>query len=148
MEHYTKVDVVTDNEHLGMVVSELNEEQKNAFEEAREMVRSFNGVHTPRPEDHLETFSDYSAEHRAVGGRLVIVRKLEDGSTVRLHGGYFSTVLDKHKSRWWPCEGEGAAIRLTLEHFAPWIRESHHPVTHFTDNKSCVQAWKRSLKWR
>ena len=132
--------------HAGGRDLNWSDEQNRAFEKARKMAASFTGIHTPRPEDKLVTYSDYSAEYRAIGGRLEIHRKNKDGSITILHGGHFSIVLDEAKRSWWPCEGEAAGIRLTLEHFAPWIRESKHPVTHYTDNQSCVLAWKRSLK--
>ena len=121
-------------------------EQEDAFEQAKALASHFIEVHSPRPDDKLNTYSDWSEENRAVGGRLEIERKLPDGTISRLHAGHFSTVLDKFKQKWWPCEGEAAAIRLTLEHFAPWIRESKNSVTHYTDNRSCVQAYRRSLK--
>ena len=121
-------------------------EQNEAFKQAKSLAKNFIEVHSPRPDDKLNTYSDWSEENRAVGGRLEIERKLPDGSTSKLHAGHFSIVLDKFKQKWWPCEGEAAGIRLTLEHFAPWIRESNNSVTHFTDNRSCVQAYRRSLK--
>ena len=33
-----------------------------------------------------------------------------------------------------------------MEHFAPYIRQSIHPVTHHPDNRSSVQAWNRARK--
>ena len=90
---------------------------KPAFNEACQLAADPHGVAEPRPEDKLVTFSDYSAEHRAVGGRLVIYRKKDDGSTEELLGGFFNVILDKHKKSWLPCEGEAAGIRLVLEHF-------------------------------
>ena len=104
------------------------------------------GITDPRPDDQLTTYSDYSAEHRAVGGRLVIIRKKPDGSTEELLGGFFNIILDKHKKSWLPCEGEAAAIRLVLEHFRNQIRESSHTTKHFTDSQPCVLAWKRSRR--
>ena len=82
------------------------------------------GVHIPIPTDKLYTFSDYSAMHKAVGGRLEIERMNEDGSTVRLNGGYFSATVDANRSKWLACEGESLAVRLVIEHFANYIREN------------------------
>ena len=120
------------------------EELKKVFDKARLATREVKGVHTPRPTDTIHTYSDYSQAARAVGGRMVIVRK-EDGKEKQLHGGYFSVVLDEFKGRWIPCEAEAAGVRLTLEHFAPYIRESLNQAVHFTDNLPVVQAYKRSL---
>ena len=55
-------------------------------------------------------------------------------------------VVDAYKSAWWACEGEALASRLVLEFYSKYIRESHHPVTHFTDNQPVVDAWKRSRR--
>ena len=120
------------------------EELKEIFMRAKLATRQVKGVHTPRPTDTIHTYSDYSQATRAVGGRMVIVR-MKDGKERQLHGGYFSVVLDKFKGRWIPCEAEAAGVRLTLEHFAPYIRESLNQSVHFTDNLPVVQAFKRSL---
>ena len=100
----------------------------------------------PRPTGTLRTYSDYSAESKAIGGRLIIIKPQPDGSTKELVGGFFSAVLSKHKRKWLPCEGEAAAIRLVLDHFSHHIRESNNTTIHFTDSMPCVLAWKRSLK--
>ena len=114
------------------------------FEAAKAATAGLKGVNIPRPDDTLITFSDYSEEHKAIGGRLLIKRKV-DGKIVDLHGGYFSQTLDRLKQKWLPCEGEALGIRLTLEHFAPFLRENKNISVHYTDNSPCVQAYKRSL---
>ena len=115
------------------------------FEKAKRAAGDVTAVTVPRPSDKLYTYSDYSADTRAVGGRLEIVRE-EDGRKVKYHGGYFSVVLDKFKAQWFPCEAEAAGVRLTLEHFEPYIRENLDVTTHFTDNLPTVQAWRRCLQ--
>ena len=124
---------------------EWTDENIKVFERAKVAAADIHGVHVPRPSDQLQTFSDYSAEHRAVGGRMLIIRTV-DGKEVKLHAGYFSVILDKFKQNWVPCEGEAAGIRLTLQHFAPYIRESQNVTVHFTDNMPCVQAWRRCMQ--
>ena len=121
-------------------------ELQEAFTKAKELAAHPQGIVEPRPDDKLTAFSDYSAESRAVGGRLLITRKNPDGTTHELVGGFFSAVLDRHKQHWLPCEGEACAIRLALEHFSSHIRESDHPTIHYTDSQSCVLAWKRSRR--
>ena len=115
------------------------------FEKAKAATSRIEGVHLPRPSDVLKTFSDYSEEGKAIGGRLEINRKI-NGNIVKLHGGYISQILDKLKSKWLPCEGEALGIKLVLEHFAPFLRENEHITVHYTDNSPCVQAWRRSLQ--
>ena len=122
--------------------NELNE----CFNAAKALAANPVGIAEPRPDDQLSTYSDYSADTRAIGGRLVINRKQEDGTTVELIGGFYSSVLKKHKRNWLPCEGEAAGIRLVLEHFKPHIRESNNVTVHYTDSQPCVLAWKRSMR--
>ena len=75
----------------------------------------------------------------------MISRKIGSEMT-ELVGGFFNAVLDKHKRAWLPCEGEAIGIRLVLEHFQHYIRESDHVTTHHTDSQPCVLAWKRSQR--
>ena len=119
---------------------------ETAFKNAQDLAAHPHGITEPRPQDQLYTFSDYSADKRAVGGRLVIHRKMADGSIKELIGGFFSVVLDKHKQSWLPCEGEACGIRLVLEHFQNQIRESDNTTIHYTDSQPCVLAWKRSCR--
>ena len=104
------------------------------------------GIAEPRPQDRIYTYSDYSAESRAIGGRLMIERTQPDGSTKMLVGGFFSVVLDKYKRQWLPCEGEACGIKLVLNHYAQYIRESNHVTVHFTDSLPCVLAYKRCMR--
>ena len=116
-----------------------------SFDRAKAATADITAVSVPRPSDKLSTFSDFSADARAVGGRLEILRVI-DGKEVRLHGGYFSVVLDKYKSHWVPCEAEAAGVRLTLQHFEPYIRENENITVHYTDNMPTVQAWRRCMQ--
>ena len=116
-----------------------------SFEDAKLLAANPIGVAEPRPGDCLHTYSDYSAENNAVGGRLVIIRKTGN-KTEELVGGFFNAVLDKHKRAWLPCEGEAIGIRLVLEHYQHHIRESNNTTIHHTDSQPCVLAWKRSQR--
>ena len=113
-----------------------------AFEGAKSAAADVHGVYIPLPQDQLHTFSDYSEDGRAVGGRLEIIRRV-DGQETTLLGGYFSVVLDEFKQHWAPCEAEAAGVRLVLHHFEAFIRENQNVTVHFTDNMPTVQAWKR-----
>ena len=117
-----------------------------SFEAAKELAGNPVGIAEPRPDDQLHTFSDFSADTGAVGGRLAILRKQPNGETVELVGGFFSVVLDRHKKNWLPCEGEACGICLVLEHYKNHIRESQNTTIHFTDSQPCVLAWKRSQR--
>ena len=87
------------------------------------MAANPHGITEPRPDDQLETYSDYSAEQRAVGGSLVILRKKSNGNLEEQLGGFFNVILDKLKKSWSLCEVDAVAIRLVLEHFSNHIRE-------------------------
>ena len=76
----------------------------------------------------------------------MILRTNNKGGVDELVGGYFSTILDKHKKTWLPCEGESAAIRLVLQHFQHFIRKSNNVTIHHTDSQPCVLAWKKSQR--
>ena len=119
---------------------------QKSFQEAKNSATHPVGIAEPRPDDTLQTYSDYSADSKAVGGRLVIIRKTDNNQTQELIGGFFSAILDKHKRNWLPCEGEACGIRLVLEHFKHHIRENNNVTVHFTDSQPCVLAWRRSLR--
>ena len=121
-------------------------ELESAFKRAREIAGSPEGIVEPRPDDQLHTYSDYSGEHKAVGGRMMIHRTKDDGTVEVLNGGYYSAVLDKHRRNWLPCEGEAIGIKLVLEHFQNHIRESSKVTVHHTDSQPCMMAWKRSQR--
>ena len=59
---------------------------KDEFQQAKQLAAHPHGIAEPCPQDQLYTYSDYSADSRAVSGRLVIHRKNEDGSTTELIG--------------------------------------------------------------
>ena len=121
------------------------DELTKAFEAAQKSTEDFEAVTMPRPSDKLHTYSDYSQDTRSVGGKMLIER-VEDGVTTWHLAGYYSATIDKNKTKWLPCEGEAAAIKMTLRHFTPWIVESENFTEHHTDNQACVQAWARLKK--
>ena len=49
----------------------------NDFNKAKTMIKTLEKIYTPTPEDELHTFSDFSAEIAAVGGKLIIVRNID-----------------------------------------------------------------------
>ena len=135
--------------HLLLLEPQINkwtDTLQESFSAAKKLAGNPVGLAEPRPTDILRTYSDYSADTKAVGGRLMILRKQPDGSTKELVGGFFNAVLSKHKRSWLPCEGEAAGIRLVIDHFRHHIRESKNVTVHYTDSMACVLAWKRSLK--
>ena len=139
----TQLEKMTGSDKNSSTKIQWTEQLLKDFEEAKAKIKALEKVYTPTPEDTLHTYSDFSAQHNAVGGKLIIVRKI-NGSEVKLNGGFFSARLNKFQSRWLPCEGEALSCKLVLEHFKHYIRESKNKVIHFTDSLPCVQAFKRA----
>ena len=119
-------------------------EALSSFSAAKKSLSKVNTVFVPKPTDILHTYSDFSQFHKAVGGRLEIHRTDIDGSTSKLLGGNFSCRVSDYQKKWYPCEGEALAVKLVLENFSGYLRESKNRIIHHTDNMPCVQAWKRS----
>ena len=139
----TRLEKLTGSDKNSAMKIQWTNELQTDFSNAKEMIKTLEGVFTPTPTDRLQTYSDYSAEKGAVGGRLIISRYV-NGKLVKLNGGYFSARLNKFQSRWLPCEGESLACKLVLEHFAHFIRENNNVVINHTDSLPCVQAFKRA----
>ena len=110
------------------------------FDAAKESIKTSAPIIIPRTTDKLHIYPDWSQDADAVGGRLIIERK-EGGKKINLHGGEFSCRLKGAQARWTPCEKECLAIKLLVQHFQPFIRESKSTTTIFTDNIVSVHAW-------
>merc|ERR1711891_108999 len=114
------------------------------FSDAKKSLKQVDTVFVPKPTDTLHTYSDFSKTHNTVGGRLEIHRTEADGSIRKLLGGNFSCRISDYQKKWLPCEGEALAVKMVLENFSAYLRESKNRVIHHTDNMPCVQACKRS----
>ena len=93
----------------------------------------------PRPTDQLIITHDGS--NVGIGSVLFVKRN----DTLHL-GGFFSAKLKTHHSRWLPCEVEALSVSASIQHFAPYIRESEHRTQILTDSKPCVQAWQKMTR--
>ena len=56
---------------------------------------------------------------------------------------FHSFKLKVHQINWLPCEMEALAIAGGINYFAPYFRESQHPLQVLTDSKPCVEAYKK-----
>ena len=120
------------------------EELIATFENVKQALNSIETYHTPSPDDVIHTFSDWSQLHGAVGGRMEIHRKQEDGTIEKLHGGFFSARVSQWQSRWLPCEGESLAAKAVIQHFKPQLQNSNNTIYHHTDSLPTCQAWNKS----
>ena len=141
----SQLEAMTGSHRPSGEVINWSEEQKKAFDKAREAAKNVEAYSIPRPSDQLFVYSDYSREHRAVGGKLEFERT-EAGVTKRHLAGHFSVMVDSYKANWWPCEGEALAARLVLEAFKHYILENNNTTVHFTDNRPVVDAWNMARK--
>ena len=123
------------------------EDIEEAFNKVKEAVAKPEGVHVPRREDHLVTSSDFSKHHQSIGGMLTIIRK-EGDKELRLLGGHYSARIDGLRKNWYPCDGEAYAMKMVLEHFAHYIRDSKQDTLHLTDSLPVVMAHKRAMTGR
>ena len=122
---------------------EWTEDLSNSFKRAKYALDKVDTIFVPKPSDKLDVFTDYSEEHKAVGGRLVITRREDNKPDEKLLAGHFSCMLNNHQRNWLPCECEAAGVKLVVKHFSPFIRESVNITTIHTDNLPTVHAWKR-----
>lgn len=115
------------------------------FQEAKDSLKKSQSITIPIPTDILHIYPDFSQTANAVGGHLIIERK-QGQKIAKLNGGYFSVRLNDSQSRWTPCEKETLGIKLNIEHFKPFIRESYNTTIIHPDNMISVHAWNRLKK--
>ena len=120
------------------------DELLKGFDKAKNSLKNIRTIYTPKPDDTLHTFSDWSQSHGAAGGRLEVHRMKDDGTIDKLHGGFYSAKVSNWQQRWLPCEAECLSARLVLQHFKTQIQCSNNPVIHHTDSMPTFQAWKKA----
>ena len=109
---------------------------RNSFKKAQDALKTTSCITIPKPSDQLVITHDGSKV--GIGAILFVNRD----SVLHL-GGFFSAKIKSHHSRWLPCELEALSISSSIQHFAPYIRESSHVTQILTDSKPCVQAWAK-----
>ena len=75
-------------------------------------------------------------------GSILFVRREEKMCL----GHFFSAKLKSHHKKWLPCEIEALSITASINHFAPFIRESKNITQILTDSRPCVQSWHKLLR--
>ena len=111
------------------------------FQRSQVALRSPSILTIPRSEDQLVMTVDASPLNNGIGATLYLVR---DGK--RTLADNFSLKLKEHQIGWQPCEHEALAITTGVQHFSPYIRQSKHTLQILSDNKPCVQAFKKLRK--
>ena len=95
----------------------------------------------PRRSDQLIITCDAATSLSSIAAVLYIKRN----GTI-LNGGYFSSKLSIHRSKWEPCELEAFAISSSVHHWSHYITQSTSVMQILTDSKPCIQAWHRMQK--
>lgn len=109
-----------------------------SFNKAQSALRSPSILTIPKPSDHLILTVDASPVNKGLGATLFVQRDRK-----RYLAEFYSFKLKNHQMTWYPCELEALAISAGVNHFAPFARESQHPLQVLTDSKPCVQAYHR-----
>ena len=133
--------------HISVLESSISGKQKNdkvnwsdhliqLYRSAQDALKKASSIHLPRPSDQLVIVHDGSMI--GIGSVLYLNRKGQ-----LIIGSFFSAKLKEHQNRWYPCEIEALSITVSIQHFGPYLRESHNITQVLTDSRPCVQAWER-----
>ncbi len=114
------------------------ESLKDSFLVAQKNLNNHKSISLPRPTDHLVIITDGSTKMSGIGATLYINR---NGSF--LLAGFYSAKIRQHQVKWLPCEVEALGIGAAIKHFSPYIIQSVHRTSVYTDSKPCMQAYQR-----
>ena len=109
-----------------------------AFKRAQAALSKHATITLPTSSDILWIVTDASIKEAGIGATAYILRNQK-----LLLAGFFNMKLRKHQITWLPCELEALCIGAAVNHFAPYIIQSMHPVQVLTDSRPCVQAYQK-----
>ena len=115
-----------------------NDQLTKSFKDAQAALNTAEVITIPSSNDQLVISFDGCRTLPATGATLYIQR-----SSKMLVGGFFSTKLSKAQLKWLPCEIEALSIKLGLNSFEHFVRESKHTTRGLTDSKPCIQAFNK-----
>jgi hypothetical protein len=119
---------------------EWTDELLHHFRKAQESLSTAEVISIPKADDLLSIVTDGALKH-GIGSTLFLVR---EGKL--LLGGFFNAQLKKNQCLWLPCEVEALCIGASVNHFSPYLIQSKLNAQLFTDNKPCVQAYKKMCR--
>ena len=112
-----------------------------AFKSAQQHLQNHQSITLPKPEDQLWLVTDGAVKSPGIGSTLYLHRN------GKIHiAGFFSAKLKQRQNTWTPCEIEALSIAASLQHYSPYVIQSHHRLSLLTDSKPCVQAYQKLLK--
>lgn len=112
-----------------------SESLSEAFANAKTALLDAKTITMPQSSDQLCIMTDASVHPGAVGATLFAVREGKP-----LLAGFYNSKLPEFQKKWIPCEIEGLAIALALDHFSAHIIQSKLKPQVLTDSKPCVEA--------
>ena len=111
------------------------------FHASQQHLHNNKSITIPQPDDQLWLVTDGAVKTPGLGSTLYVQRN----GTLQI-AGYYSAKLKQRQALWIPCEIEALSIAASLQHFSPYLIQSHHKTYVLTDSKPCVQAYDRLLK--
>ena len=119
---------------------EWNDNMLHKFKKVQESLQDCKIITIPRSSDQLYIVGDGSQQF-GIASTLWILR-----DTKLLLGGFFNSQLKQGQTIWLPCEVEALCIGASAHHFAAYIIQSETRTHFLTDNKPCVQAYKKMCR--
>ena len=118
-----------------------NETSVDAFKRSQEHLQSSRVVTLPKENDQLWIVTDGASSNSGIGATLYVVRD----KSLQV-AGFFSQQLSPSHRKWLPCEIEGISIAAAIRYFDGYIVQSKHRTQVLTDNKPCVEAYRKLLR--
>ena len=118
-----------------------SDELLGAFKKAQSALSTCKSITIPQPSDVLWIVTDGSIKNRGIAATLYVLK-----SNKLLLAGFFNAKLCKHQITWLPCKVEALSIGAAIKHFVPFIIQSSHATEVLTDNRSCVQVYKKLMR--
>ena len=115
-----------------------SEDLADKFSRAQRLLQIHKCITLPRASDILWIVTDGSVRSTGVGSTLYVSRRKK-----LFLAGFFSSKLQKHHSKWLPCEIEALGIAVSINHFCPFIIQFKHQCCVLTNSKPCVQAFEK-----
>ena len=120
---------------------EWNDSSVDAFKRSQAHLQSSRVITLPNENDQLWLVTDGASSNSGIGATLYVVRD----NSLKV-AGFFSQQLSPTHRKWLPCEIEGISIAAAIRYFDGYIVQSKHRTQVLTDNKPCVDAYRKLLR--
>ena len=120
---------------------EWSDESIEVFRASQNHLHNAESITIPKPSDQLWLVTDGAVKYPGLGSTLYVQRS----NDIKI-AGYYSAKIKERQTDWIPCELEALSIAASIQHFSPFVVQSHHPTCVLTDSDPCVKAYERLLK--